>query len=307
MKTTIVKLGLSTLALCLMTLSCKKDATDVKAKAKDINTAKKASIDRFSASAGHLMVRNASNGLPIENAAINMDLPPFITQGLDRIGNVVKYYNFDVQPTKPDDIYVFFKSGATSPLAGQNNVIPTIPGDAGYSDFWYVNKVTVPDNYIPNSLTSEEEIKASGYNITATTDIVNCPVVPYGSVAAKSFTNGTASTLTWGWYKGMAIVYFNFGEKALMSNSGGMVPTSPIYVMFNDNIVGAASGFKTELTNPNQTHNVLATIPSDVNYSPLWSVQVIDNKFFNTVNNLTTATSVASTPTGVTVNCPIVK
>lgn len=290
-------------------VSCSKDDDKMSetVKGKDITTAAKVSVDRFSAAAGHLMVRNATNGLPAANVAINFDNQPFITTGLDRTGSVVKYYNFDVQSTTPDDIYVLFKSGSSTPVAGQNNIIPTIPGDSGYNDFWLMNKVTVPDNYVANSLTSEAEILASGYPISKTTTIVNCPVVPFGSTAAKSATTGTASALTLGWYKGKAVAYFTFNEKALTATASGMVPLSPIYVMFNDNAAGPASGFKSETANPSQTHNVLATMPSDAGYSPLWSVQVIDNKNFAGVSNLVTAQGVASTPAGANVNCPIVK
>jgi hypothetical protein len=77
--------------------------------------------------------------------------------------------------------------------------------------------------------------------------------------------------------------------------------------MFNDNAVGPASGFRTETANPIQAHNVLATIPSDVSYSPLWNVFVLDNKNFNAVTNLATATSFAASAAGATVNCPVVK
>ncbi|PDS23784.1 hypothetical protein [Flavobacterium branchiophilum] len=303
----ISNLGLCALLASAIFVSCSKDDDDTKpVTGKDINTATKASVDRFSSAAGHLMVRTATNGLPAANAAINFDSEPFITTGLDRTGAVVKYYNFDVQPTTPDDIYVFFKADGTQVL-GQNNIIPTIPGDAGYNDFWLVNKVTVPSGYVANSLTSESEVLASGYAITKTTSIANCPVVPFGSTASKSFTAGTASALTLGWYKGQAVAYFNFGEKAIATTTAGLVPVSPIYVMFNDNVAGPASGFKTETANSNQTHNVLATIPSDASYSPLWSVRVIDNVNFNAVTNLATATGFTSTPAGATVNCPIVK
>jgi hypothetical protein len=299
----------SALLISALLMSCSKDDDTIveQVKGKDINTATKVSVDRFSSTAGHLMVRSAANGLPAANVAINFDNQPFITTGLDRTGAVIKYYNFDVQSTTPDDIYVLFKNGATTPLAGQNNIIPTIPGDSGYNDFWLMNKVTVPDNYVANSLTSEAEILASGYTITKTTTIVNCPVVPFGSTAAKSFTTGVVSTLTLGWYKGQAVAYFNFGEKALTTTATGKVPVSPIYVMFNDNTAGPASGFKTETNNVFQTHNVLATIPADANYSPLWSVQVIDNTNFASVSNLATATSFTSNPAGATVNCPVVK
>ena len=302
-----MKKVLSILAVTLIFAACKKDSTPAAVvTGKDINTATKASIDRFSATAGHLMVRTAANGLPAANAAISFDVAPFITQGLDKTGAVVKYYNFDVQPTAPSPIYVFFKSGSTTPFSGQNNVIATIPGDAGYNDFWVVNKVTVPDNYVANSLTSEAEVLASGYTVTKTTSIVNCPVVPYGSTATKSFTAGTASALSFGWYKDNAVAYFNFGEAAINATASGMVPLSPIYVMFNDNTAGPSSGFKVE-TGTMQTHNVLATIPTDAGYSPLWNVNVINNSNFAGVSNLATATSFPSTPAGATVNCPIVK
>jgi hypothetical protein len=303
---------LSVALIALAFASCKKDSTNP-VTGKDINTAEKVSIDRFSAAAGHLMVRTASNGLPAANAPINYDNAPFITTGLDRTGAVVKYYNFDVQPTTPDDIYVFFKNGATTPLAGQNNIIPTIPGDLGYNDFWIVNKVTVPDNYVPNSLTSEAEVLASGYAIVKTTTIVNCQVVPFGSTAARSKTAGVASALTLGWYKGKAVNYFNFDEAGITATASGKVPTSPIYVTFNINpnpanpASGPASGFKAEAVNTIQTHNVLATLPTDAGYSPLWDVSFLDNAHFSMVTNLATAIGFMPTSAGATVNCPIVK
>lgn len=77
--------------------------------------------------------------------------------------------------------------------------------------------------------------------------------------------------------------------------------------MFNDNLLGPASGFKTEMANPIQTHNILATLPIDVNYSPLWNVRVLDNINFNAVINLATASGFPNTPAGATVNCPIVR
>lgn len=300
----------------LITISCSNDDdSDVRPSpvSKDINTAVKVSVDRFSASFGHLQVRTATNGLPAENAPVNFDDQPFITTGLDRTGASVKYYNFDVQSTIPEDIYIFFKSGSTTPVSGQNNIIPTLPGEAGYNDFWLVNKVIVPDNYVPNSITSEAEILASGYTITKTNSIVNCPVVPFGSTASKSNVVGVASALTLGWYKGKAVAYFNFDEVALTSTSSGLVPISPIYVTFNIDPAannadsGPASGFKTE-TGTLQTHNVIATLPGDVGaYSPLWSVQVLSNVNFDSVSNLATATSFTSSPAGANVNCPVVK
>ncbi len=280
---------------------------EVSPKSFDINQAEKVSVDRFSAAAGQLMVRSANNTLPAPNEPINFDVQPFTTIGLDRTGATIQYYNFDAKSTAYVPIYVFFKNGKTDPLETQNHILPVIPGDAGYNDFWLVTKVMVPDNYVPNSITSEEGIVSSGYPIVPTNFIVNCPVVPFGSTASKSYTPGQPTLLTLGWYKGKAVGYFSFGEASLYATTDGKVPVSPIYVMFNDNLTGPASGFKTELTNSTQTHNVPATLPGDLGYSPLWNVSVLDNSHFNSVVNLQTATSFPSTLARVTVNCPIVK
>ncbi|HEX5655503.1 MAG TPA: hypothetical protein VFX58_20675 [Chitinophagaceae bacterium] len=285
--------------------SCDKDP-DNSPRAKDINTAEKVAVDRFSSAAGKLFVRDATNGLPTANAPINFDQVPFITKGLTANGAPTEYYNFDVQSLAPANIYEFYKNGATAPLPGQNNIIPTIPGDAGYNDFWVINKVTVPDNYVPNSITSEAEVLSSGFNIQKTSKIVNCPVVPFGSVASKKYGGGSQA-LAFGWYKGKAVAYFSFVEKDLAVTANGNVPIAPIYVMFNDNTAGPASGFKTE-PGTEQTHNVLAVSPSDAAYSPLWSVIVIDNSSFNNVMNLSTAQSApVLNPGGGFVNCPVVQ
>ncbi|WP_291131642.1 hypothetical protein [Flavobacterium sp. UBA7682] len=295
----------------LVSVSCSSDS-DSNSTANDINTAPKVSVDRFSAAAGHLMVRNGSNGLPAANAPINFDNGPFITLGLDKNGNHVAYYNFDVQPTTPQPIYVFFKMDQSTPIAGQNNIINTIPGDANYNDFWLVNKVIVPDNYVPNSITSATEVLASNYTIVPTNAIVNCPVVPFGSTANRSKVPAQASVLTLGWYKDKAVAYFSFEEAPLTTTGSGLVPLSPIYVMFAINpdssnpASGPASGFSVEGTTQ-QTHNVIATVPGDASYSPLWSVLVLDNANFSNVSSLATAASFTSTPAGANVNCPVVR
>ncbi len=205
---------------------------------------------------------------------------------------------------------MFFKGGQTTPVAGQNNVIDVIPGDAQYNDFWQIYKVTVPDNYVANTVTSYQEIVAKGYAITKTTDLVNCPVVPKGSTASKRYPAGSDASLTLGWYKDMVVYYFNFAEKALSVNSSGQVPAIPIYVSFTINPGqpngGPASGFKTE-TGSNQTHNVITAIPSDAGYSPLWSVAVYDNNSFSTVKDLSTANAAPLlVPNAGNVNCPVV-
>ena len=258
-----------------------------------------AAIDRFSAAAGTLMVRDDSGALPGPNEPINFDMPPFITQGLGPGGQVVQYYNFDVQPVAPAPIWVLFREGEDTPA--QFPVIDVIPGDEGYNDFWGMIKVTVPADYAANSVTSLAGITAAGYAMENTGVIINCPVVPKGSTAmlrGGSESNGLHA----GWYKDMVVYYFTFEEKGL---SGAAVPLSPIYVTFNANGM-PPSGFVME-EGTAQTHNVVATIPSDDDYSPLWLVSVYDNADFDSVSDLASAEAANILAAGVaTVNCPVV-
>lgn len=270
----------------------------------DPDTAPVVAVDRF-ATAGTLMVRDATNGLPAANAPIDFDQGPFITTGLGPDGATVRYYNFDVRPTAPAPIYVLFTPGATAPVPGQLNIIDAIPGDAGYNDFWLVTKVTVPADYVANTITSKAEIDAMGLTGTATTTVVNCPVVPAGSTAIHRRGGGSAALMR-GWYQDRVVHYFAF-EEAPLTAAAGAVPVSPIYVTFNTNPPdgGPATGFKTEAGGA-QTHNVIATLPGNPLYSPLWSVNVYDNADFATVGDLATAQAATQLATGVaTVNCPV--
>jgi hypothetical protein len=285
--------------------SCDDD-DDGGVKIYDINSAEKVSVDRFSPAAGHLMVRDAGNGLPAANAAVNFDQAPFITKGKGPAGQNVEYYNFDVQPVDPAPIYVLFKEGSDTPVPNQLNIIDVLPGETGYNDFWLVNKVTVPASYQANEVASFEDIQTRGYSVEATTMIVNCPVVPEGSTATKRIGGGSAGLIK-GWYKEKIVSYFSFEEKAITA-SGGKVPLSPIYVCFNINADeaggGPASGFKVE-NGTMQTHNVVATVPSSGNYSPLWLVSAYDNAEFEDVMDLSSAQATTNTNLGATVNCPI--
>ncbi|MBK9419058.1 MAG: hypothetical protein IPN62_17700 [Flavobacteriales bacterium] len=153
----------------------------------DPSAAPRIAVDRFSAAAGTLMVRDGTNGLPAANAPINFDQSPFITKGYGPAGQITEYYNFDVQPTAAIPIWVFFTPGATTPVPGQLNSIDKIPGDAGYNDFWQVYKVNVPADYVANSVTSAAEVAALGYTVEPQPVLVNCPVVPDGSTATNAW------------------------------------------------------------------------------------------------------------------------
>jgi hypothetical protein len=298
------------LGLIVVLGSCKKSNNNQAVSAKNPNTAPAAWIDRFSSAAGHLQVRTASNGLPGPNQPVNFDKLPFITQGLSRTGGVIWYYNFDLQPTNPAPIYVFVKGAQNTPVQGQNNVVNVIPGATGYNDFWQINMVTVPNNYVANTVTSYQEIMANGYTITPTNQLVNCPVVPQGSTASMRLPAGSGTGLELGWYKDSVIYYFNFAERSITTNSMGQIPVIPIFVSFNINPNqpngGPASGFKT-VPGTTQTHNVITALPSDSYYTPLWAVAVYDNNSFDSVTNESSAAAAPLlVPNAGNVNCPVV-
>lgn len=300
-------LGLLAIAMVLGACSSNGDKNDIPAAMPlDPETAASVRVDRFSDAAGHLQKRSDSPSLPGPDEAVNFDEGPFITEGFGPGGEVIKYYNFDVQPTKPAPIYVPMKRG--KPVDGQLNIVGVIPGDKGYNDFWQVVAVAVPDSYVANTLTSVDQVEGSGYDMEATNMIVNCPIVPDGSTASLRAEGDASGTgLTRGWYEDKLVHYFNFGEKkGGLTATGGEVPLSPIYVTFNDDAMGPASGFKTE-SDQMQTHNVAATLPSSPAYSPLWAVTPYPSAKFDAVTDVATAaTAAGSGDVAADVNCPIV-
>jgi hypothetical protein len=306
MKNVLIKLSqiliLSGLA-GIFFIQCESD-NETKQTPKDPDQAEIATIDRFSDEAGTLMKRSENPDLPGPDEPINFDQAPFITQSFGPEGNVVKYYNFDIQPLNPAPIYVLFKEGKDSPVEDQLNIINSIPGDLTYNDFWLIKKVIVPDDYVANTVTSYQEIADKDYEIELTNKIVNCPVVPKGSTADLKYSGGSHS-LDRGWYKNKIVYYFTFEEKELSTTSDGIIPVSPIYVTFNTN-GEPSTGFVTE-EGSNQTHNVVATLPSASDYSPLWQVHVYDNSDFDSVTDLSSAQSstILNSNAGF-VNCPLI-
>ncbi|MFB6222599.1 MAG: hypothetical protein ABEH86_02855 [Haloarcula sp.] len=274
----------------------------------DPSGAPRASIDRFSDSAGMLHRRSQNDSLPGADEPIDFD-SLFLTQGYGPDGDVIEYYDFDVMSTQPAPIYALFRENG-DPVENQLNIVDVVPGDEGYNDFWQVNMVTVPDDYEANTVTSVHGIQEAGFDMTPTDTIKNCPIVPDGSTASmRHSADESPTSLIEGWYDGEVVSYFLFEEASLSANDGS-VPLSPIYVSFNTNPGedggGPASGFMTENGN-DQTHNVTATVPSDDGYSPLWSVNVYDNADFDSVSDLDSASSASILNAGAAmVNCPVV-
>jgi len=105
-----------------------------------------------------------------------------LVQGWYR-GEEVFYPDFGGNPAVALPIWAFITgmdpSGNPQFVEGQNNVIDSVPGDDGYSAFWRVNLVTVPDGYEPNSVRSAAAAADAGYEMTQTDLVVNCPVTVF--------------------------------------------------------------------------------------------------------------------------------
>ncbi len=182
----------------------------------------------------------------------------------------MRYYNFDVQGTAPAPVYVLYRDGEDKPVEGQLDIIDTLPGEKGYNDFRQVWKVSVPKDYVSNSISDAGTLRDAGYQMQQTDTLRNMPVVPDKSKASMRL-KGESAELHRAWYGGQVAKFFSFNE-APLSATGTNVPVSPIYVTFNVNPGapngGPASGFRTE-PNSQQTHNVPFTLPGDAGYSPL--------------------------------------
>lgn len=263
-------------------------------------------IDRFSAAFAHLQLRTADNGIPGPGEPVDFDQGPFKTQALGPTGQVIRYYNFDVQPALPTTIYQLVdESGA--PLPGVAPVLATIPGDPGYSDFMRVVKVTVPAGADATALRGEAAL--AGLRQAPSNVIVNWPVVPPGSTARERLSGAPTET-TPAWYRGWPVDVLRFDEGPLTAAPGGPTPTSPIFPTFNINPDqpggGPPSGFRLEADGV-QTHTIASSLPGDLDYSALWSASPYDNAAFDVVRDLTTLGQARIIARDVMlVNCPVV-
>src|SRR6476620_12512707 len=135
-------------------------------------------VDRFGDKAATIQVRTADNHLPGPNEPVDFDTGLFITQGLSpTTGKPVRYYNFDIQGTTPASVYVLYREGEDKPVAGQLDIIDTLPGEKGYNDFRQVWKVSVPKDYVANSIVDVGALKNGGYKMEQTHVLRNMPVV----------------------------------------------------------------------------------------------------------------------------------
>ena len=210
----------------------------------------------------------------------------------------VSYLDYGAQSNVALPILAFFQAASpTTPVAGQRNIIDTIPGQPGYSDFWRVYKVLAPSGYVANSIRSLADAVASGYAIEETTLVVNCPVVnPNATI------QGSSASPVSGWYRNREVFYFDHGANS--PAHGFVVDDAPIYAFFHaDGTPVAGQG------------NVIDVLPGETGYTDLWKVVkvVVDGTYV--ANSLKDARSILSArdagqvtlePTEIYVNCPVV-
>src|SRR5437667_3892639 len=135
----------------------------------------------------------------------------------------VSYLDYGPQSNVAVPILAFFEAASPStPVAGQRNIIDTIPGQPGYNDFWRVYTVLAPNGYVANSIRSLADAVASGYTIEATNIVVNCPAVnPNATIAGSSATPAT------GCYRNRDVFSFDLGTRS--PPAGSVYQHAPIY------------------------------------------------------------------------------
>jgi len=235
--------------------------------------------------------------------------PPGAVTGLTRPNTIprvdgwyrnasVSYLDYGPQSNVAVPILAFFQAASPStPVAGQRNIIDTIPGQPGYNDFWRVYKVLAPNGYVANSIRSLADAVASGYTIEATNIVVNCPVVnPNATIAGSSATPVT------GWYRNRDVFYFDEGTRS--PTAGSVVQDAPIYAFFHS-----------DGTPISGQRNVIDVLPGAAGYSDLWRVVKVVVDATYTANSLKDARSILAArdagqvtleTTDIYVNCPVV-
>lgn len=176
-------------------------------------------------------------------------------------------------------------------VEGQHNVVDVVPGDEGYSDLWAVMLVTVPADFEADSIHSQEQLDAAGYEITPTPLLVNCPIVP----AESTFEGG--ESLVQGWYRGERVYYPDFGLNPAVA--------IPIWVFANGTNADGTPAFV------EGQRNIIDSIPGEAGYSAFWRVNLVMVDDTYAADSIRSAADVAAggfeiVTTDLMVNCPVV-
>ena len=246
-----------------------------------------AEVDRYSDGAGTFFRRSENPSLPAANEAIDFD-EDFLLRGIGPNGEIIEFYHLDVRLKTPAPLYLPFDARGDA-IEGQLPIFGELPGDPGYNDLRLVQEVTVTDrDYRPNSATSLEDLLDAGYDVMSTELIMNCVVVPDGSVAAKRFDSEQPLGLQNGWYSDQIVRFLLFEnpDSATPAEFSGGEVSTPIMYAFFDNDADPSGGFAVE---DGSTHNVAVRLPGQEGYSPLWALQLFRLAAFDRVFSVASA------------------
>jgi len=173
-------------------------------------------------------------------------------------------------------VYFFnYQNGA--PVQGQYPIIDVKPGDTGYTHFWEMNNVTVPNSYTPNAIKSLTTLKnAEQAGLVTVKDAersLNGPLVAHN--VRIVVVNGEPQFLPV-WYRtdlaSMAVFETNLP-------SGG-VPSISIWLIQRDGdscpLLEALCG--TDFNHDGDikdSNDLIDTYPGQLGYSPLWAVSIL--------------------------------
>lgn len=108
-------------------------------------------------------------------------------------GRTITYYDFGPIKLKPGNKLAPIWA-VTNGVAGQHNIIDTVPGQSDYSPLWQVNMVTFKSGTTAHLLKSKADldaaVKAGEVTVTSTTMVVNCPVLGFGQKKVAGYSNG---------------------------------------------------------------------------------------------------------------------
>ncbi len=218
-------------------------------------------------------------------------------------GKEVKYYDFGMNTKLASassaavgsaPLYAFITGknadGTPKLVAGQHNIVTVKPGDAGYSDLWQVNMVTVPESYKADTVKSKADIDKGGYAVTATEMLVNCPIVPAGAKLEGG------EKIIQGWLNGAEVFYPDFG-----ANLPVAIPIWAFITGLDDK--GMPKFVKDQ-------KNIIDAVPKDAGYSAFWQVNMVTVPADYKANALKSAEDVTRSgykiaPTQLLVNCPV--
>src|SRR6266702_4680546 len=204
-------------------------------------------------------------------------------------GKIVRYYSFGPIKLRAGNKLAPIWT-VTNGVAGQHNIIDTVPGEKGYTPLWQVTKVTWAAGKTPRLLKSADAVKkaaaAGEVTIARTSTVVNCPVLGFGQKKVAGFSGGHV------------IHYYDLGPVKVAAGNAVV----PLYAVTN----GVGGQY-------NVTGDTIAV--GQTAYPALWGIVKVTWKpgaqkrlltSFAAIQKAKAAGQVTLAKTPLVVNCPIV-